>query len=183
MTSSAVSSRYANALVDVVTGAKSETDPQQTVALLREFAALVRDSTELRNVLASPAVPVSRKRAVVGRLGDRIGFSKIARNFLFVLIDRRRLDSLAEIVDHFEILLDERLGFLRAEVTSAGVLNDEQRSSLVQQLGKVTGKQVRVKYAVDDSLIGGVVARVGSTVYDGSVRGQLRALERRLAAE
>ena len=103
MTSSAVSSRYANALVDVVTGARSEADPQQTAVQLREFEALVRDSAELRNVLASPAVPVSRKRAVVSRLGERIGFSKISRNFLFVLLDHRRLDALADIVDQFEI--------------------------------------------------------------------------------
>jgi F-type H+-transporting ATPase subunit delta len=183
MTSSAVTSRYAGALVEVVTGKTSPVDPQQTVQELRSFEGVFDEFAELRNVLASPAVPVNRKRAVVSGIADRLGSSRITRNFLFVLIDHRRLEALGDIVDHFEIQLDERLGYLRAEVTSAVPLNDGQRLSIEERLSKATGKQLRVKYAVDESLIGGVVARVGSTVYDGSVRGQLRAMERRLAAE
>ena len=169
--------------MDVVTGKTSSADPQQTVQELRSFESVFHEFAELRNVLASPAVPVSRKRAVVSGIADRLGSSRITRNFLFVLIDHRRLESLGEIVNQVEIQLDERLGYLRAEVTSAGLLNDGQRSLIAGQLSKSTGKQLRVKYAVDESLIGGVVARVGSTVYDGSVRGQLRVMERRLAAE
>ena len=183
MTSSAVTSRYAGALVEVVTGKTSPADPQQTAQELRAFQDLFKESAELRHVLASPAVAVSRKRAVVSAIAGKLGASRITRNFLFVLIDHRRIEALADIIDQFEIQLDERLGYLRAEVTSASPLNEGQRSSLAGQLSKATGKQLRVKYAVDESLIGGVVARVGSTVYDGSVRGRLRAMERRLAAE
>jgi F-type H+-transporting ATPase subunit delta len=182
MTSSAVSSRYAGALVEVVTGTTSPADPQQTAAELRAFEKVFRESAELRTVLESPAVPVSRKRAVLSAIAGRLGFSKIARNFLFVLVDHRRIDAIGEIVDQFEIQLDERLGYARAEVASAAPLNDSQKSSVADYLSRVTGKQLRVKYAVDDSLIGGVVARVGSTVYDGSIRGRLRAMERRLTA-
>jgi F-type H+-transporting ATPase subunit delta len=181
MTSSAVTSRYAGALVEVVTGKTSPADAQKTAAELRDFEEVLKESAELRNVLASPAVPANRKRAVVSRIAGRLGFSQITRNFLFVLIDHRRLEALGDIVNQFEILLDERLGYARAEVTSPGPLNESQRSLVAGQLSKATGKQLRVKYAVDESLIGGVVARVGSTVYDGSVRGQLRSMERRLA--
>jgi F-type H+-transporting ATPase subunit delta len=183
MTSSAVTSRYAGALADVVTGKASPRDPQETLRELREFAAALAESPELRVVMASPAVPGSRKRAVIGRICDKLGLSRVVRNFLFVLVDHRRMDALTEITEHFEIQLDERLGFQRAEITSAAALDESQRADLVRQLAGVTGKQVRPKYAVDANLIGGVVARVGSTVYDGSVRGRLRALERRLAGE
>jgi F-type H+-transporting ATPase subunit delta len=166
----------------VVTGKTSPADPQKIVDELRSFEEVLRQSAELRIVLATPAVPVSRKRAVVSGIAGRLGSSQITRNFLFVLVDHRRLESLADIINQFEIELDQRLGYLRAEVASAAPLDDRQRSSIAEQLSRTTGKQLRVKYAVDESLIGGVVARVGSTVYDGSVRGQLRAMERRLAA-
>jgi F-type H+-transporting ATPase subunit delta len=183
MTSSAVTSRYAGALVEVVTGETAPADPQRTVEELRSFEATLQTSAELRTVLASPAVPGSRKRAVIGALAERLSVSKITRNFLFVLVDHRRLDSLADIADHFEVLLDERLGYLRAEVTSAKPLDPDLREILGQRLERLAGKRIRAKFEVNEDLIGGIVARVGSTVYDGSVRGQLRSLERRMVAQ
>jgi F-type H+-transporting ATPase subunit delta len=180
MTSSAITSRYAGALVDVATGKTAPAEPHKLAEELRSFEATLRQSSDLRAILASPAVPSSRKRAVVGTIAERLQVSRIGRNFLFVLVDHRRLGSLADMIEHFEVLLDERLGYRRAEVTSAGTLEDGQREALREQLENLTGKRIRVKYAVDENLIGGVVARVGSTVYDGSVRGQLRELERRM---
>jgi F-type H+-transporting ATPase subunit delta len=183
MTSSAVTSRYAGALVDVVTGKAAPAEPHKLAEELRSFEETLRQSSDLRSVLASPAVPGSRKRAVIGAIADRLQISGIGRNFLLVLVDHRRLESLGDMIEHFEVLLDERLGYQRAEVTSADALEDAQRAVLRGQLESIAGKRIRVKYAVDENLIGGVIARVGSTVYDGSVRGQLRALERRMVAE
>ena len=100
-----------------------------------------------------------------------------------MLIDHRRIAGIAGIADAFEVVLDERLGFARAEVTSAFELSEAQRSALAAELERLTGKRIRARYALDESLIGGVVARIGSTVYDGSVRGQLHSIGRRLSAE
>jgi F-type H+-transporting ATPase subunit delta len=183
MTLSAVAARYANALADVVTSPASALRPQDAVSELRAFESTVSGSPELRNALMTPAVPGSRKKAVVGRLADILGLSRISRNFLFVLIDRRRIDSLSEIIHSLEFLIDERLGFARADVASARELTGPQVSLLSRELERVTGKRIRMRFTVDEALIGGVVARIGSTIYDGSVRGQLSALGRRLSAE
>jgi F-type H+-transporting ATPase subunit delta len=169
-------------LVEVVTGKNAAAGPEQTMEELRSFESVYYGSPELQNVMASPAIPASRKRAVAAGLADRLGLSRTTRNFLFVLIGHRRMEGLREIVDRFELELDAKLGFLRAEVSSPAPLDQSQQAALTRRLADATGKQVRVKYAVDESLIGGVVARIGSTVYDGSIRGQLRAMERRLTA-
>lgn len=183
MTSSVIASRYANALVDVVTGRGSRLEPQQAVAELRAFAGALAASPELQGALISPAVPGARKRAVVGRIADILGTSQVIRNFLFVLIDHRRIPALEDIVETFELAVDERLGFSRAEIRSANEMPEAQRAALVAQLERLTGRRVRPRFAVDPELIGGAVARIGSTVYDGSVRARLDDLGRRLAAE
>lgn len=183
MTLSAVAARYANALADVVTGSSSALKPEQAVVELRAFDALLRDSAELHNALVTPAVPGSRKKAVVGRLVDALQLSRITRNFLYVLVDHRRIASLSDIIRNFEEVIDARLGFAQAEVSSPAELSEAERRTLTAQLERLTGKRIRMRYSLDPSLIGGAVARIGSTVYDGSVRGQLAALERRLSAE
>jgi F-type H+-transporting ATPase subunit delta len=183
MTLSAVAARYANALADVVTGPASTVTPQQAVTELRDFETAVHESTELHNALITPAVPASRKKAVVGRIGDVLKLSRVTRNFLFVLVDHRRTALLSGIIADFEQVIDARLGYARAEVSSPGELNEAQRRALNTQLERLTGKRIRMRFAVDTSLIGGAVARIGSTVYDGSVRGQLATLERRLSTE
>jgi len=183
MTRSALASRYANALVDVATDPKSAVDPHQILRELRSFEDVLASSAELRNALTSPSVPPARKRAVVGRIGEQLGISRIARNFLFVLTDHRRMAALHEVLESFDLLLDERLGFTRAEISSARELNAQQRAAVSSQLEHLTGKKVRSRYEVNPDLLGGLVARLGSTVYDGSVRGQLQSLGKRLAAE
>lgn len=183
MTLSAVATRYASALADVVTGERSALGPQEAVTELRSFEAILNESTELQNALTTPAVPVNRKRAVVGRFADMLKLSQISRNFLFVLIDHRRITSLSEIIHSFEQIVDERLGFARADVASSRELTEPQRKAVTAQLERLTGKQIRMKFRVDESLLGGVVARIGSTIYDGSLRGQLASLEHRLRAE
>jgi F-type H+-transporting ATPase subunit delta len=183
MTLSAVATRYASALADVVTRPGSELGPQDAVAQLHSFDAALRSSAELHNALITPAVPGSRKKAVVGRIADILKLSRVTRNFLFVLVDHRRIALLSEIVPIFDRIVDERLGFAQAEIATPAELNEEQRAALTRRFEGLTGKRIRMKFHVDRELIGGVVARIGSTVYDGSVRGQLSSLERLLAAE
>jgi len=181
MTLTAVATRYASALADVVTAARSPLKPEQAAAELRAFETTLQGSPELRHALVTPAVPASRKRAVVGHIAGLLQLSPIARNLLFVLVDRRRMTSLAAIIESFERIVDERMGFARAEIVAAREMSAAQRAAVNAQLERLTGKHVRMRFAVDDGLIGGVVARIGSTVYDGSVRGELQSLKRRLS--
>jgi F-type H+-transporting ATPase subunit delta len=183
MTHSALASRYASALVDVVMGPKSAMDPHQLLQELRGFEEVLAGSAELRTALASPSVPPARKRAVVADIAARLGVSRVARNFLFVLVDHRRIEMLTEVLEAFDLLADERLGFVRAEISSARELDQRQRAAVSHGFERFTGRNVRMRYAIDPALLGGLVARIGSTVYDGSVRGQLQALGKRLAAE
>src|SRR4051794_18303326 len=134
MTLSAVTTRYANALADVVSAGTSAIRPEDAVTELRAFEAAFKDSVELQNALITPAVPAARKRAVVGRLAGLLKTSPIVRNFLFVLVDHRRIASLPDILHSFELILDERLGLARAEVSSARELTEPQRAALNTQL-------------------------------------------------
>jgi F-type H+-transporting ATPase subunit delta len=178
----AVSIRYARALVDAVMSPSAALDPKQALNELRAFDGLVRESSELRNVLLSPAVSNSKKRKVVARFADSMPLSRLVRNFLFVLVDRRRTDLLDDMANAFETALDERLGIVRADVKSASPLNNRQQLDLQQELSRVSGKQVRCDFSIDPALIGGVVARIGSTIYDGSVRSQLETMRDRLVS-
>lgn len=179
---SAVAHRYARALVDIVMAPNSPLRPEDAVAQLREVEGLLAESAELRTALLTPAIQNSRKRAVMADLLSRVGGSELIRNFVYVIIDHRRIGIFGEIREAFELQIDEHLGFVRAEVSSAAPLNDYLSSSLEAELSKLTGKRMRLRFKVDPELIGGVVARIGSTVYDGSVRGELRELGRKLAA-
>ena len=183
MTLSAIAARYADALADIVTAAGSAVPPEGALAELQSFEAALRSSADLQNVLTSPAVPASRKKLVVARVADILALSRICRNFLSVLIDHRRIPILPEIIQFFEKTIDERLGFARAEVVSALPLVQTQLAALNAELERLVGKRIRMRVSVEQALIGGVVARIGSTVYDGSVRGRLQALQRRLTAE
>jgi F-type H+-transporting ATPase subunit delta len=176
----AVSMRYARALADAVLDPKSGLEPGKAWQELRSVSELVSENAELRNVLTSPAVSTARKRAVIGRFASTLAVSRLVRNFLFVLIDRRRIALLPEVVDAFESEVDARLGVVRAQVTTAAPLDEPQRAEMQAALGRLAGKQVRASFDVDPALIGGAVARIGSTIYDGSVRGHLDTLRSRL---
>ena len=178
----AVASRYAQALADAVLAPTSDVEPKQALAQLRSIEDLVESTPELRSVLLSPAIATSKKRAVMGRFAEQLGVTRLVRNFLFLVVDRRRADILDEIAVAFEAALDERLGFVRAEVTSAAPLSERQQTELQESLSRVAGKQVRCEFKLNPELIGGVIARIGSKVYDGSVRTQLQSLGQRLAS-
>jgi F-type H+-transporting ATPase subunit delta len=178
----AVSNRYARAFVDVVFDAKL--DPQKITILLQQFVAMYEGSDDLRKIWGSPAVPADQKRAlldqIIGQMGDA---PRQMRNFIAVLIDQSRISILPDIAKQFETELNTRLGRVEAEVTSARPLSDVERHSLVAQVAKTTGRQVSAKYSIDAKLLGGAVVRVGSTVYDGSVRGQLHKIKQELSNE
>ena len=183
MTSSAVVSRYANALADVVMGGAADgVQPSDASAQLQAFATLVQESSNLRNALISPSVSLSRKRAVILKLATEQGASRVIRNFLQLLSDHRRLDALNEIASAFSRVLDERLGFTRAEIQSAQPLRPQQQDLLLQRISQITGKNVRPTWSVNPDVLGGIVVNVGAKVYDGSVRGQLAAIGRRLVS-
>lgn len=176
----AVANRYARALADVVI---SQGSAEVVKAELSAFAQAVDESADLRNFLANPAVARPQKQAVIETLMARMGGSKTLRNFLLVLVDNRRAALLREISEAFEAELRARLGVAKAEVTSAHDLNDEERTKLVRTLERMTGKRVEASYSLDPELIAGAQVRIGSTVYDGSVREQLNRMRSRLAAE
>src|SRR5580658_1289453 len=180
---SAVGRRYAKALVDVITTPGYRLEPDQALKELRAADALIGASQPLHNALLSPAVSPSRKRAVMARLVEPMGISKAVRNFLFVVIDHRRVHEFSSIVEAFDRLLDERLGFVRGDVSSAFALADAQRVELESELSQLSGKKAKLDYKVDPALIGGVVARVGAKVYDGSLRGQLEKLRAKLGKD
>lgn len=172
--------QYANALADIVLqqGAAEPTRKQ-----LADFEAAYKESAELRNFMASPAISREAKHGVIEKLVARIGASRVLRNFLFVIVDNQRTHLLPEIAASFEEVLRQRQGVAEAEIASAVPLNDKQRAALLQNLERVTGKKIQANYSIDPALLGGAVVRVGDTVYDGSVRNQLDRLRHRLVAE
>jgi len=179
---SVVASRYARALVDVVAAPGSGIEPALALEQLRSVVKLIKESQILQTALESPAVAPSRKRAVMRRLLEPAGIHEKVRNFVYVVTDHRRVHEFASIVEAFETLLDQRLGLVAAEIQSARALTDAQRAGLETEVSRLCGKKAKLKFSTDPALIAGVVARVGSTVYDGSVRGQLQRLRTRLGA-
>jgi F-type H+-transporting ATPase subunit delta len=177
----ALAFRYARALADLVLETGSAADPGAVTAEIESFERALEACPDLRLALASPTVPPARKRAVVGRLAKTLPLSSLVVRFLYVLIDHRRAALLADVREAFEAVVDERLGIVRADVASARALSPAQRERILAALARLTGKQARARFRVDQSLIGGVVARIGSTVYDGSILGQLHGLKQRLA--
>jgi F-type H+-transporting ATPase subunit delta len=137
---------------------------------------LLDESLDLRRVWENPAIPAEEKRRVLDVIAGRDGLSTQARNFVAVLIDHRRIHFLEPILQQLEKELDARLGFVEAQITSTRALGDMEKKEFEAQVGRLTGKKVRAHYNEDGSLLGGAVVRVGSTIYDGSVRGQLERI-------
>ena len=117
------------------------------------------------------------------KISSRLAASKIVRNFLFVVIDHRRTHELPDIFQSFQQVVRERQGIAEAEIFSPMALNDTQKKEMTQVLEKLTGKKVQAKFSLDAKLLGGVLVRVGDTIYDGSLRNRLDDMRERLAAE
>ncbi len=176
---SAIASRYARALADVVSDRKL--NAEAVTAGLDATAQVFDESQELRTLFDNPAVPAEQKLKLVDALASRLNISHEVRNFLAILIEKGRIGAIDDIAQQFKTEINERLGFAEAEVVSARELGSDERAQLEQQVAAVTGKKVRARYRKDASLLGGVMIRVGSTVYDGSVRGQLERMKTALA--
>jgi len=143
---------------------------------LHGIEALLKESDPLRRVLENPSIPGNSKRAVLDAITQRLGTTRQVRNFVAIITDNRRLPLFSEILKQVEQELDDRQGFAEAQVSSARQLNDPEKQMLEVEIAKMTGKKVRARYAQDASLLGGAVVQVGSTIYDGSVKGQLEKI-------
>ena len=128
----------------------------------------------------NPSIPGDRKRAVLDGIAERLAMAPRVRNFIAVLTDHRRLPLLADILKQVEQELNDRMGVADAEVVSARELSEGERKLLEAEVGKLTGKRVRARYQHDAALLGGAVVKVGSTIYDGSVKGQLERIREQL---
>jgi F-type H+-transporting ATPase subunit delta len=175
-----IAQHYADALAEVAISQKSAEKVRRE---LRDFLALLQESAQLGVLLGSPAVSRANKHAVAQALVERMGASLTLRNVLFVVIDQRRVGLLPEIQQAFEARLDEMEGVARADVRSARELNERERKQLRTVLERLSGRRVEANYELDPALIAGAVVRVGSTIYDGSVRMQLERLRIKLESQ
>ena len=179
----AIANRYASALAEVVTQPGSAVSAEAALGQLSDFQDLLTTSEELRNILNSPAVTSADKRALTARCAERLELAVTVRNFLYVVIDHRRMPLLGEMIEAFREWIDERAGVARITVTSARPMEEEQRTALVSKFSRLTGKSVSAEFAVASGLLGGATVRFGSTVFDGSLRAQLNNLDRALSGE
>jgi F-type H+-transporting ATPase subunit delta len=175
----AIASRYARAMADVVLDEKI--DPTSAIQQVNDMVAAVAESDQLRMVWESPAVPSQQKRALLDAIVAHAGTIRPIRNFFAILIDHGRIPMMARIARQLESELNSRLGFVEADITSSRQLADDEKQELEGQVANITGKKVRAKYDTNPELLGGALVRVGSTIYDGSVRGQLQRLKEQLA--
>jgi F-type H+-transporting ATPase subunit delta len=172
--------QYANALADV---ALAQGEADGALKQLRDFLGAFSESADLRNVLGSPAVPREAKHKVIDKITARMGADKIIRNFLYLIADHQRTHMLPEIFAAFQEAIRQRQGIAEAEIATAVELSAALKKRFTQALERITGKKIEAKFLLDAKLLGGVVARVGDTIYDGSVRNSLNEMRARLAAE
>jgi F-type H+-transporting ATPase subunit delta len=178
--SSAVARRYAAALADVALEQKSADAVRGD---LESFIGVFFASTDLRNTLESPGVNREAKQRVIEKIAAKMGLAPAVRNFVYLIVDHRRTEMLAEIQQAFRDELNSRLGIEEAEVTSARELSAAEKKELTTALERRTGKKIEANFQEDKALLGGAVVRLGSTIYDGSVREQLNRLREQLEAE
>ena len=173
-------SRYARAFLDVATSAHlntAEIDRQLT-----DFEATWAGSPELRTFFENPAVAAKQKVAILDKLNTKLGMQKELRNLLAVLINNDRIGQVREVAAAYRTLLRERMGIRQAEIVTARELSGEERSALLEGVGKLAGARIEPVFKLDQSILGGAVVRIGSTIYDGSVRGRLERLREALVA-
>jgi F-type H+-transporting ATPase subunit delta len=173
--------RYARALAEVITDQKMDLVAAQ--GQLNDFADMLDASVDLREVLQNPSIPEPQKLRLLDAIAEKASLSRPVRNFLALVVHHQRLHELRDMVASYAALADEETGVVEAEITTARPLDADGRRLLEQQVAKLAGDQrVQATYREDASLLGGAVVRLGSTVYDGSVRAQLQQLKRRMVA-
>lgn len=175
-----IARRYAAALADVV---MARDEARGVQAELSAWESMMQDNPDLLEVFRNPTIPYEQKHNVLSALIERTHVRPTTNNFLQVLLRNQRLTDLDEINKRFALELDARSGVVVAQVTTARPVPASVQESLGKSLSNLTGQRVRLQFAVDDDLIGGVTTRIGSTVYDGSVRTQLQQIKQRMAGE
>jgi F-type H+-transporting ATPase subunit delta len=175
---SVISLRYAHAFASVA--ASSHLDTAAAQQQLDDFNGTLAGSRELREVLMNPSIATDQKLKVLDAIAARIGMFPQVRNFIAVIMGHQRLHELDEILTEYHAVADEQSNMAEAEITSARPLNDQDRAELEAQVAKLAGGRVRATYHQDTTLLGGAVVRIGSTVYDGSIRAQLQQLKQKL---
>ena len=172
--------RYAKALVDVSIKLGQH---EQVTQELAQFESLLINQRELRLFYSNPAIPIPRKREATAEILKKLSFCQTTSNFIFVLIDKHRVGYFSEIRKAFQSGLNDRLGIVQAEITTAVDLDDEIRERLEARLAIFTGKMVTLRFLKNPDLIAGVVTRIGDTIYDGSIRQQLNSMKARLSSD
>jgi len=172
--------RYAQAFLDVVNDARLDSAAIDTQ--LRDFLATWAGSPELREYFVNPAVPALQKVGFLDTLNARLGLRKELRNLLAVLIDNNRIGSVAEVAAAYRRLHEEQLGIRQVEIVTARDLSKEEREALSVEVAKLAGSKIDASFKLDTTILGGTVVRIGSTVYDGSVRGRLDRLKEALVS-
>jgi F-type H+-transporting ATPase subunit delta len=175
-----VARRYATALADV---AVTRGEARQVQEELSAWEMMMNANPMLMEVFSNPTIPYDQKRKVLTSLIERTRLRPTTSNFLQVLLRNQRLTELTEVNRRFSQVLDDRSGVVSAEVTTARPVPEAQQESLRAKLSEMTGKQVRLSFATDAELIGGLVTRIGSTIYDGSVRTQLQQVKERMVGK
>ena len=174
-------SRYAAAFADVVTAAKL--DPAAIDRQLSDFLATWDGSEELREFFVNPAIPAAQKVSILDKLNAKLGMQKELRNLLAVLISNNRIGHVSEVAVAYRKLLQEQSGIHPAEIVTARELSAGERDALLAEVAKLAGGRIEPSFKLDPSILGGTVVRMGSTVYDGSVRGRLERLKEALTEE
>jgi len=172
-----VANRYARALVDVVA---STGNYRQVLSELEDFRAAYQQSVELREVCDTPAVAMAQKLSLLDAIAGKMGSSHVTLNFLRVLMSHYRMPLLEEIIPAFRNVAYTRLGIVRVKISSASGLSPGERELLQARFNRLTGQQSELEFHLDGELIGGLVAQIGSTVYDGSIRGHLERIREQL---
>ena len=176
----AFASRYARAFADVV--ASAHLDAAALDRQFNDFLGTWDGSAELRELFMNPAVPTTQKVSILDKLNAKMGLQRELRNLLAVLINNDRIGEVHEVASAWRVEMQERLGIRPAEIVTARELSQQERTELIAGVGKLAGSHIDPTFKLDQSIIGGTVVRIGSTVYDGSVRGRLERLKEALIA-
>jgi F-type H+-transporting ATPase subunit delta len=176
----AFAARYARAFADVAAQQKLETAAVDRQ--LSDFLGTWQGSAELRELFVNPAVPNAQKVAVLDKMNAALGLQKEVRNLLAVLINNDRIGEVGEVIAAWRSEMQERQGIRSVEIVTARELSNEDRANLAAGVGKLAGARIDASFKLDASILGGTVVRIGSTVYDGSVRGRLERLKEVLSS-
>jgi F-type H+-transporting ATPase subunit delta len=174
-----IANRYARALADITI---ERDESRRVLSELESFQKLLIENRDLVDFIESPVVTIDRKREILQQILMERDLLGTTANFLNLLLENYRLHRLDLMLGSFERELDARAGIVSAEVTTARPISDTEQNSLRERLRAATGQEVRLKFATDPEVIGGVVTRIGSTVYDGSIRTQLAQIKQQLAS-